>query len=357
MNTNYLKIAEFLFKIQTKSFNPFKLNFAVTYRCNFKCKTCNIWKIYYNQPELEKEELKLGEIETLFEKSNFLRWISFTGGEPFLRHDLFQILKSAYENCKNLTIVNIPTNGFYTKKIVKISKKFLNKTSLPLFLVAISCDGIEKIHNSIKNKNSWKRAIRTFKKLSKLQKFHSNFHVTLEYTLSKLNERFFPLDIQELGKVGIDINKVHINIFQNSKFFYHNAFTRLSVNSSSIDKINVFRKMRKGKDFLTIFTNYYLKILSKNLKNNNYPFKYCFAGKSSVFLDPYGNVYPCIIFNKKMGNVRNFDYDLSKILESKKAITIKKMIQNNKCPKCFTPCELYQSMLLNPFEMVKYIII
>lgn len=357
MNTTYPKIAEFLFNVQTKSIsNPFKLNFAVTYKCNFKCITCKIWEVYKKSPELKKNELKLGEIEKIFENSGFLRWISFTGGEPFLRCDLDKIVKTAYENCKHLFMVNIPSNGFYTRKIIQTTKRVLDKTSIPIFLIAINCDGGKEIHDLIKNKkNSWKKSIRTFRSLVRIQKSHSNLQVILEYTLSKINEKYFPEDIQKLNKLGVDVSRVHLNIFHTSNHFYHNSSTDLFVSPSITERINLLRRIRRGTDPLTIFSNVYDKILERNLANRNYPFKHCFGGRGSVFLDPYGNLYPCIIFNRRIGSIRNSDYNLIKILKSKRAMMIKKLIQYNKCQGCFTPCEIYQNMISNPFDVVKNI--
>jgi hypothetical protein len=56
MNVGYLEIAKILFGLQTNRIsNPFKLNFAITYKCGFKCKTCGIWRKYYRQSKLKKE--------------------------------------------------------------------------------------------------------------------------------------------------------------------------------------------------------------------------------------------------------------------------------------------------------------
>ena len=43
--------------------------------------------------------------------------LGISGGEPFLRDDLSEIIKILYKNCSPL-VVDLPTNGFYTQKIV-----------------------------------------------------------------------------------------------------------------------------------------------------------------------------------------------------------------------------------------------
>ena len=47
-----------------------------------------------------------------------------TGGEPYLRHDLDQIVRIFYENAK-IPIITIPSNGWYLKKMDKQIKNMM----------------------------------------------------------------------------------------------------------------------------------------------------------------------------------------------------------------------------------------
>jgi radical SAM protein with 4Fe4S-binding SPASM domain len=76
----------------------------------------------------------------------------------------------------------------------------------------------------------------------------------------------------------------------------------------------------------------------------------CRAISISIFLDPLGNVFPCTIFSKKLGNIRDNDYDLNKILNSTYAQLLKNDINQSKCPQCWTPCESNQSIMRNLFK-------
>jgi MoaA/NifB/PqqE/SkfB family radical SAM enzyme len=68
--------------------HPYKLTFAITNKCNLKCKTCNIWQ---RKPE---NELTFAEIDKFFAANNYFNWIDLTGGEIFLRKDLPDISRS-----------------------------------------------------------------------------------------------------------------------------------------------------------------------------------------------------------------------------------------------------------------------
>ena len=66
---------------------------------------------------------------------------------------------------------------------------------------------------------------------------------------------------------------------------------------------------------------------------------------ASLFLDSYGNVFPSIMWDKKIGNVRDVDYDLSKIWHSRAADQARSEIKKGKDPENWTACEAYQSII------------
>ena len=89
---------------------PLNLTFSVTYRCNAKCRTCNVWK-------KRVDDLTLLEYTRLFASvGRSLYWATFSGGEPFLRPDLPDIIIACYEQCRP-AIVNIPTNGLLKARL------------------------------------------------------------------------------------------------------------------------------------------------------------------------------------------------------------------------------------------------
>ena len=71
---------------------PVFLTINVNDLCNSRCRICNIWK---NDPEKKvKEQLKLWEFERIFKNYGNLYWVTITGGEPFLRKDLVEVVKT-----------------------------------------------------------------------------------------------------------------------------------------------------------------------------------------------------------------------------------------------------------------------
>lgn len=123
---------------------PFSLIFFVTNKCNARCKHCFI---DFNDPKTFEDELTLVEIEKISkEVGDSLYNINLTGGEPFLRKDLFEIMLLFYCNAK-VKSVFITTNGFFTEEIEDFITKF-NFLGLDMNLtLSISIDDFEKEHD------------------------------------------------------------------------------------------------------------------------------------------------------------------------------------------------------------------
>ena len=73
----------------------------------------------------------------------------------------------------------------------------------------------------------------------------------------------------------------------------------------------------------------------------------CHALSASCFVDSWGNVFPCTIYDRKLGSLRDVGYDLRRIWSSDLAVRTQKEIWEYDCPQCWTPCEAYQSIMGN----------
>ena len=95
---------------------PFKLTFCLTFWCNYRCQTCNIWKM------APRDELSLDEIRRFFARSGRFLWIDLTGGEVTLRKDFIDICHAVIDGCPDLLLLHFPTNGYLTDKVVAAAK-------------------------------------------------------------------------------------------------------------------------------------------------------------------------------------------------------------------------------------------
>ena len=89
---------------------PMNLTISVSYRCNSRCKTCNVWQRPNDDFTLEEYDKTFASI------GQAAYWFTFSGGEPTLRKDLPEMVELAYRHCRP-GIINIPTNGIQDKII------------------------------------------------------------------------------------------------------------------------------------------------------------------------------------------------------------------------------------------------
>ncbi len=325
---------------------PYKITFSVTNRCNSRCRTCNIWKAE------TKNELTTKEIIRIFRNVNS-SWINLTGGEAFMRDDLMDIAHSIREHT-NPHIFNITTNGLMTKKIVETVEGIM-ELDFPRFLVVVSIDGPEGIHDRIRGvKGAWKRSLETYRRLREL---HSGgIDVFIGYTISEFNLGSLEEAYLHVKRILPDVRKgdFHVNLFHTSPHYYRNEGHCFEYDKEELlNEISVANSYRAF-DFspISLIEKRYLDALKTYMMTGKVPLS-CMALSSSCFIGPSGSVYPCIHLDKKVGNLRESDYDLSRIWNSDKARKVRRDVLEGRCPGCWTPCEAYQAILGNMLRIRK----
>src|SRR5437762_2658166 len=122
---------------------PLKLNLALTYWCQYKCKTCNIWK---RKPT---DELTTAEVLAFVRENPSVSWLDVTGGEIFLRDDITDIFDAIVDTWRDLFILHFPTNGFLTDAIVALAERIAS-SRVPNILVTVSIDGDEAMNDEVR---------------------------------------------------------------------------------------------------------------------------------------------------------------------------------------------------------------
>ena len=345
---------EVLSKIISRSLA--KVNLSITHACNYRCKTCNIWRKYLENPELKDQELTLSEYTKLFKQNREIIWLSLTGGEPFLRRDLTDIAISALENIDKLRVVNIATNGSLPRCVEKSLSEILDYRKRPVYIsVEVSLDGKESVHNEIRGvKDAYQRALETFRRLRRLKeeagaKF---FDVKFEYTMSKYNSGMLKETIEELVDEENPIGPHDFIItFAHKSFFYDNLESDVSSKTDmTLKEVSWFLENYPKKNLLDIIARSYLKMSMKYFGENWRP--PCVAGEHSCFINPYGDVYPCITMNYRLGNLRSDGFSLRNILRNNKSQIFRRKIRET-CVTCWTSCEAYPTIIFKPTEFIR----
>lgn len=338
----YIKFAGNVARSNTDRLDfPYKLTFAVTYRCNYRCKMCNIWQL---RP---KDELTLEEIDRFFATSNRFQWIDFTGGEPWLRKDFVGIFESALRHCPGLVMLHFPTNGFMTDRIVAGVKEIMRMRP-PRLVVTVSTDGDEEVNDEVRGvSGGWKRQIETYRRLHELP----GVGVVLGMTVSSLNVGQYDkaFAAAKAACPWLTAKDFHLNIAHESAHYYRNVGSgALSRDTErTIQQVKDYRKQRGLPTTPTELLEWqYLRHAEKYLRTGMTPMR-CHSLKASCFVDSWGYVYPCAMYDHKVAGLRDYDYDLAAIWNLPETKRLQQEIWDYKCPQCWTPCEAYQTILAN----------
>jgi len=350
--------------------SPINLTFSVTNQCQSKCKTCHIWDLYNKHPEKRKEELTISEIDKIFMSMGHIYIFNISGGEPFLRDDITQIIEAA---CKYLTpgIIHIPTNAIAVNRIEKKTKDILDllKAKYPHVRLTVkpSMDHIEEKHDAIRGvPGNFKKVMDVFHKLKKLQSEFPQLHVELGTVISKWNVR----DIKEISdyiiKLGMDSYRNEI-AEQRSEMYNqdHNITPSARDYEQAIEYfVSNIKTNMKNRSLFNRITNafrlVYYKLAIQILKTNEQVIS-CYAGISNAHLSAYGDIWACCTlgYNKSMGNLREYDYNFPELWGSDVAKNIRKYIKNKNCA-CPLANQAYSNILLNTpslFNVLREILI
>ena len=119
--------------------SPLRVMFELTYRCNFRCRHC-----YVPQSYRKYNELKTKEVFSLLNQLKDIGcfYLGFTGGEPFIREDLIEILW--YARKKGFELI-IYTNGSLINEKIASQLERLRPNKVDITIPAMSKDAFERI--------------------------------------------------------------------------------------------------------------------------------------------------------------------------------------------------------------------
>lgn len=339
---------------------PSYIIFFVTAKCNATCKMC----FYKDNMDKSKKnnELNIEEYEKIAKNVKFINILGISGGEPFLRDDLAEIVKIMYKNCSPL-VVDLPTNGYYVESVLKQAEDIAKYCQNMIVDVQLSVDGPEKVHNEIRGlKNGFTKMRETYKGLITLRNKYKNLRVKVcivysHYNQGHIEELFSILDkdFKDLDRVVFSV--VHGSVTNNEAFsFDWNEYFRIC------DKIRKTSVVDNISDFHSLFTialrmvkNDFLKEVLKDKDM----YKKCGAGKKVIVVNETGDVFPCEPLWRSVGGLRDNNYNISQIMNSRNMKNFNEQITQEGC-NCHWGLPLSNTLIYRPkyypkilFEMVR----
>lgn len=278
----------------------------ITYRCNAHCNMCDCWR----DPSRPQDELTLDTIKKLPE----MAFTNITGGEPFTRRDIEDIVSVLYKKTNRIVI---STNGSYSDRIIDLCKKY------PQIGIRISIEGLQETNDKIRGlKDGFNKGYNTLTSLVEMGHKDVGFGMTVQDINAKDLISLYEIS----NKFGMEFATATL----------HNSFYFRKKDNKIVDKYmvskefeNLINELLKSKSPKKWFRAYFNHGLINYIYGQPRLLP-CAMASNGFFLDPFGDVLPCNGSDEKwsMGNLNEQTWD--EIWNSEKAEAVRNKVRNCK---------------------------
>ena len=319
----------------------------VTTRCDEKCVHCYYWDELNPKPNLD---FRLDEFQKTLQSMGEIYNLFIGGGEPFLRDDLADILLSA-AGTNRVTNLYVPTNGQHTARVVATLEKTLVQAPRMRFHLNLSVDHTDpEIHDRLRGKkNALARMIETLRAIQPLRERWPNLIVHTLTTVMKDNQDRIMEIYDDLLRIfqpdGVSFNYCRGNPLDPSQTEVDPRIYRQLIERMEQD----FLESRPSRSGLNAYgpANHLLdqqvrRGIERTLTEGRAQFS-CVAGRLACVIYSNGDVVECEINNSRLGNLREVDYDFSRLWFGDRAAEVARHAANG-C-FCTHECGHYASTI------------
>jgi len=273
----------------------FGFQWHITNFCNLRCRHC------YQDEFSRAADLDTATLKELVRKittavNNRAVYVNITGGEPFLRPDLFDVLE-VLEVADNVREYNIITNVL-PLTLEKI-KKLEGLAKLKQLKISLECSDSE-LNDSIRGRGSFKKILEIFE----LLRDHSTKQKVLMFTLGGYNyqkTREMLEFSQKIRADGVILERfVPMGRGNELRDLYLKNGEWLAVVKNLIE----FCDLSVLPNDLLAYKAFYVDLKGHREVEG----AMCNLGDQSMALMPNGDVYPCRRLPVKIGNAANEDF-------------------------------------------------
>ncbi|MCI0354615.1 MAG: radical SAM protein [Acidobacteria bacterium] len=357
MGASYLEYAKGIFR-------PKRLESVflfVTSSCNSLCRTCFYWDELNSGHDLTFAQLeRLSQTAPQFDKL----WLS--GGEPFLRKELAEIIELFYAN-NGVRHVNLPTNGLLPAKVEAVVDQALERCPELTLDLNFSLDGLANTHDAIRGvPNNFEKTIATmemaaakWKGVRRLRRnvvscvTRENYQELVALGLKLLCEtesdghyfeiiRGNPKD-PDLKRMGVaELRALHRRLMWIHEQYAERLFATLSSSLRSFATMYYLGNLK-----------FHFDIHERNYESNRpWPMP-CTAGETTIVIDHDGHFRSCEL-RTKLGRLDQFDFDLGAALASEAMKKDVAAIPGDQC-WCTHSCWIHSSRKFSPRVMLFHI--
>lgn len=290
---------------------PTDISIITTYRCPMRCQMCNIWQ----NPTKKEEEITAKDLKIL---PNF-KFVNITGGEPFVREDLGEIVELMFTKSPRIVI---STSGWFEDRVIDIAKHF------PNIGIRLSIEGMKAKNDELRGREGgFEKGVRTLRRLREMGIKDVGFGITVSNHNSA--------DMLELYELAKELDMEFATAAFHNSFYFHKYDNVITNKDEVTDNFMKLIEMQLREPHPKSWFRAYFNMGLINYINGGKRLLPCEAGTVNFFIDPWGEVYPCngleeSKWKKSMGNIRKAE-KFEDIWFSKEADEVRELVRT--CPK------------------------
>lgn len=290
---------------------PTDVSIITTYRCQMQCKMCDIW----NNPTDKKRELAPKDYEGL---PNF-KFVNITGGEPFVRRDLEDIVEVMDKKSDRIVI---STSGWHTERIFKMAERF------PNIGIRVSIEGLSQKNDDLRGRDSsFDRGLKVLLGL----KDRGIKDIGFGCTVSNKNSD----DMLWLYRLSREMGLEFATAAFHNSYYFHRDDNEITNQNEVINNFHTLIEMLMKENNPKAWYRAFFNLGLINYIRGNKRMLPCQAGTVNFFIEPYGDVFPCNgledrYWKESMGNIKDYT-NFEDLWKSDQAQKVRGLVRS--CPK------------------------
>ena len=329
---------------------PVHLTLFVTGQCNLRCRHCFHWR----EVAAGVAGPSLAQLSTLADSvaaMGPLLWLSFGGGEPFLRSDLAAVADAFARH--GVAHLAIPTNGLVGERPVEFAREVLGRHRDLHLAISVSFDGPPAVHDAIRQvEGGHEKAKRCVRALQELAREEPRLGVGVLVCVTRENQHVLADHVEELV-AELSPDNVTVNLARSDAL----DPTLLEVDVARYEEVVARKRALQESGALPYFDFPLARLavardrmmyehvarVARGDRRRHLP---CTAGKLSAVVFENGEVHPCEVLGRSIGNLNDVGWDLARLWEREQAAELRREIARTRCA-CTWECAAADNVLFH----------
>ena len=296
---------------------PQTLIFFVTSRCNARCDFC-LYKDSVQNPTRRREELTVEEVRRIAASYGPLHYLALSGGEPFVRRDLEALCQAFIDEC-GTSVIDIPSNFAYGDVMVDTITPLVARNPQVQVDLQLSLDQVGHAHDESRGvAGLFERAVAAAERLAAIRDLHPNLSLKVNIVWLERNREEIEAIVAEIAR-RVPFDRIHLS-FPHEHLPAGGGGPELATEFDRFQRQaeQVARRARNRFDPYAVPIRAVKlsadRMIRRAITGETSMGTVCEAGRNLVVIDERGEVFPCEVIWRSVGNLRDHQYDVGAVL-------------------------------------------